>query len=127
MNIVIIDPSELSRVVIEDCLMKMGVTALDIHLFIDGQHALEYIREYEVDLLFTSLSLPKLDGIDLVDILLREKPELTPKLFVLSSSENEVFDDVKDVGAKRFIKKPIQKEYFKHFVQPEVEKLLSRD
>ena len=124
MNIVIIDPSELSRVVIEDFLMKMGVAALDIHLFIDGQQAFEYIRENDPDLLFTSLSLPKLDGIDLVDIMLREKPELTSKLFVLSSSENEVFDDVKGVGAKRFIKKPISKEYFDHFVQPEVEKLL---
>ena len=126
MNLVIIDPSELSRVVIEDFLMKMGVAALDIHLFVDGQHALEYIREHDPDLLFTSLSLPQLDGIDLVDIMLREKPELTSKLFVLSSSENEVFDDVKGVGAKRFIKKPINKEYFDHFVQPEVEKLLNK-
>ena len=125
MDIAIIDPSELSRVVIEDFLMQMGVKALDIHLFIDGEHAIEYVREHDPDLLFTSLSLPKLDGVDLVDIMLREKPELTAKLFVLSSSENEVFDDVKGVGAKRFIKKPINKEYFDHFVQPEVEKLLN--
>lgn len=127
MDIVIIDPSELSRIVIEDLLMEIGVKALDIHLFVDGQHAIEYIRDHNTDLLFTTVSLPELDGVDLVDILLKEKPDLVSKLFVLSSSENEVFDSMKDVGAKRFIKKPINKEYFEHFVKPEVEKLLQLD
>ena len=124
MNVAIIDPSELSRIVIEDMLMKLGVKALDIHLFIDGENAIEYIREHDPDLLFTTVSLPGLDGVDLVDIILREKPALVAKLFVLSSSENEVFDSMKEVGAKRFIKKPINTEYFEHFVKPEVEKLL---
>ena len=124
MDVAIIDPSELSRIVIEDMLMKLGVKALDIHLFIDGDNAMEYIRDSDPDLLFTTVSLPGLDGVDLVDIILREKPNLAAKLFVLSSSENEVFDGMKEVGAKRFIKKPINPEYFEHFVKPEVEKLL---
>ena len=124
MDIAIIDPSELSRTVIEDLLMKIGVKALDIHLFIDGQHAIEYIRDNDPDILFTTVSLPELDGVDLVDIILREKPDLVSKLFVLSSSDNEVFDSMKDVGAKRFIKKPINEEYFEHFVRPEVDRLL---
>jgi CheY-like chemotaxis protein len=124
MDIMIVDPSELSRNVIEDLLMKMGVPGVSIHLFVDGEHALEHVRENSVDLVFTSLSLAEVDGIDLIDIMLREDPEIASKLFVLSSSDKEAFDDVKGIGAKRFIKKPINRDYFIHFIQPEVEKLL---
>ena len=33
-------------------------------------------------------------------------------------------EEIKGVGAKRFIKKPINEEHFKHFVLPEIHKIL---
>lgn len=124
MYIMIVDPSEISRSVMEEQLLMMGVKSSDIHLFIDGQSALESARKESIDMLFTTLNLPVLDGIDLVDLVLAEKPSLVSRLFVLSSSDKEVFNDVKEIGAKRFIKKPINAEIFQHFVKPEVEKLI---
>lgn len=124
MNIMIVDPSEVSRTVIENFLLKMGVTSRNIHLFVDGEQAIEFSRDEEVDILFSALNLPGIDGIDFIDIVLNEQPKLVSKLFVLSSNDKDVFDDVKDIGAKRFIRKPINEEYFNHFVGPEIEKTL---
>lgn len=126
MNIMIIDQSETSRSVIEELIMKMGVSSMDIHLFVDGEQALDFMRENEIDLVFTALHLAGIDGIDLIDLMIQEDEAIVSKLFVLSSSDKEVFDDVKDIGAKRFIKKPIKADYFTHFVGAEVEKLLKK-
>ena len=125
MKILIIEPSEVSRIVIEDQLMKLGVKSSDIHLCVDGKRAIEYVREEGVDILFTTLNLPGLDGVDFVDLILREQPDLVSRLFILSSSDKEVFDDVKEVGAKRFIRKPVNEQYFQHFVAPEIERMMA--
>ncbi len=124
MNIMIVEPSEVSRAVIENTLMKLGVKSGDINLFVDGGDAIAFAREEGADLLFTVLNLPGMDGIDFIDIILKEQPELVSRLFVLSSNDKDALDDVKDIGAKRFIRKPINEDYFKHFVGPEIEKML---
>ena len=71
MNIMIVEPSEVSRAVIENTLMKLGVKSGDINLFVDGEDAMAFAREEGADLLFTVLNLPGMDGIDFIDIILK--------------------------------------------------------
>jgi len=66
-----------------------------------------------------------MDGVSFTDILLHKFPKMVSKLFITSSShQSKYFREFKEVGAKRFINKPINEEYFKHFIIPEVNKIL---
>ena len=66
-----------------------------------------------------------MDGVSFVDMILYKYPKLISKLFIMSSStESSVFKEIKLVGAKRFIKKPINEEYFRHFIIPEINKII---
>jgi len=61
-------------------------------------------------------------------MILRKQPDLRSKLFIVTSQKDtDDFLEMKDVGAKRFIKKPINEEHFKHFVTPEIIKILKNN
>ncbi|MFT5662597.1 MAG: two-component system response regulator YesN [Sulfurimonas sp.] len=125
MTILILDASVTVQIKIRDLLQELDSENLDIKCFEDGSEALEYVKENEVDLVFSAIETVGLDGISFVDILLRDKPKLVSKLFIVTSQQkNEQVEDIKGVGAKRFIRKPINEEYFKHFVLPEINKIL---
>ncbi|MDQ7045548.1 MAG: response regulator [Sulfurimonas sp.] len=125
MIILVLDASVTVQNKIHDILESLHYEDLDIVLFEDGAEALDYVQDNDVDLVFSGIETIGLDGISFVDIVLRDKPHLTSKLFIVTSQKNtENFNDIKDVGAKRFIKKPINKEYFKHFVIPGIDKIL---
>jgi len=124
-NILILDASITARTKIEDLLLEMGVSADDIQAFEDGAEALDFVREYGADLIFSSLEMPTMDGVSFTHLLLTEYPKLVSKLFIVSSAKShEHFEEVKEVGAKRFINKPIDEEYFRHFVTHEINKIL---
>ncbi|NOQ30819.1 MAG: response regulator [Helicobacteraceae bacterium] len=121
MIVVILDDSMTVRLTIEAYLDELGVDECDIFSTDDGEEALEYISEHGADIIFSDLYMPKMDGELFVDNLLRIDPKLVSRLFVISGVEdNSEFDSVKKAGAKRFIKKPINREHFNHFVKPEI-------
>lgn len=125
MKVVILDASVTVQNRIHDLLVELDAENIDIECFEDGSEALEYIQENDVDLIFSAIETIGLDGVSFVDGLLRDNPKLVSKLFIVTSQTNtENFEDIKGVGAKRFIKKPINEEYFKHFVIPEINKIL---
>ena len=125
MKILVLDASGTVRNKIYNILESLDIGFLDIELFEDGSQALDYIKDNDVDLVFSGIETIGLDGISFVDILLRDNPKLVSKLFIVTSQTNtENFYEMKGVGAKRFIKKPINEEYFKHFVIPEINKVL---
>lgn len=125
MDIIILDASSTARTKIESLLFEMGVDSDDIHQFEDGAEALDFVRDYGADLIFSALEMTTMDSISFTHLLLTEYPHLVSKLFIVSSAKNsEHFTEVKEVGAKRFINKPIDEEYFRHFITHEISKIL---
>lgn len=125
MNIVIVNKSNIVSTKIESLLYEFDIEGLDVELFSDAQEALDFIEDNDIDLVFSSIETDGIDGISFVEILLRNKPFLSSKLFIVTSQKNtDNFKDIKEIGAKRFIQKPINDEYFKHFVEPVILKLL---
>lgn len=126
MTIVILDNSVTVRTRINELLLEVDSENLDIELYEDAEDVLDFMEDNEVDLLFSSIETVGIDGVSFVDSLLRKDPSFVSKLFIVTSHNNsETFEEMKDVGAKRFIKKPINEEYFKHFVIPEIDKILN--
>ena len=126
MNIIILDDSVTVRSKIEDLLANMNFDNLDINSFDNAEKALEYSRDGDVDLIFSSIETQGIDGITFVDTILRDNPNSARHLFIVTSQKNsDNFEEIKDVGAKRFIPKPINEEYFNHFVKQEIDIILN--
>jgi len=128
MKIVILDASEIVRTKIEKLILSYDFRDVDIYSFEDGHEALDFIDDNDVDIIFSSIETKGLDGVSLVDLLMRKNPKLISKLFIVTShTDSSILDDIKEVGAKRFIKKPIDDDYFRHFVFPEMKKIVDRE
>ena len=126
MNIIILDGSSTVRSKIEELLMDMNFNDLDISLFDNAEEALEFSRDNDIDLIFSSIETEGMDGITFVDSLLRDDPKTARHLFIVTSQKDtDNIIDIKDVGAKRFIQKPINEEYFTHFVKQEIDTILN--
>jgi len=126
MNIVILDAGETSRIRTEDLLTNLNVLAEDIYSFDNAEEALDFIDDEGANIIFSSLELADSDGVSFTDILLHKYPKMVSQLFITSSSkDSHSFQEFKEVGAKRFIHKPIQEDYFKHFISRELNKINS--
>ena len=122
---IVLDASSTVRSKIEDLLQSMGYKGLDIQMYDDAAEALEFFELNEVDLIFSSIEMEGIDGVTFVDLILRKNPNIVSKLFIVTSQINtEHMQDMKDVGAKKFIKKPINDASFNHFITSEIEKAL---
>ena len=96
-------------------------------MFNNADEALDFMEDNEVKLIFSSIETDGVDGVTFTDTILRKDPLLVSKLFIVTSQKDgEHFEDIKNVGAKRFIQKPINEKYFKHFVTPEITKILNQ-
>jgi len=125
MTILVVDASLTVRMKIRDLLEEMDPHNMHIECFEDASEALDYTKENDIDLIFSAIETEGLDGISFVDMILRDNPKFVSKLFIVTSQKDtENFEEIKGVGAKRFIRKPINEEYFKHFIIPEVNKFL---
>jgi len=128
MTVVILDGSSTVQRKIEELLLEINIDNMDIQPFSDGDEALEFVQNNEVDFIFSSIETEGIDGVTFVDLILRSFPKLVSRLFIVTSQKNsEQVDDIKGVGAKRFIKKPINEEYFNHFVVAEINKILHQN
>jgi len=125
MTIIILDKSSTVRTKIIDLLEDENFEDLDINEFEDAELAYDFITDNNADLIISSIETDGMDGVAFVELLLRNYPTLVSRLFIITSQkDSEHFSEIKDVGAKRFIKKPINKESFNHFVIPEIKKIL---
>ena len=127
MNIIVLDASSTVRTKIEKLLLDLERPEIDVILFDDALEALDYIDMNDVDIIFSAIELKGLDGMSFVDLIVRKYPQLISRLFIVTSNTNmDTFSEMKEVGAKRFIKKPINEEYFHHFVIPEINKIIKK-
>jgi len=126
MTSLILDASATVRNKIHDLLLELDSEHIDIETFEDGSEALEFIQENDVDLVFSAIETTGLDGISFVDMVLRDNPKIVSKLFIVTSQKNtENLEEMKGVGAKRFIRKPINEEHFRHFIVPEIHRIIN--
>lgn len=126
MNIIIVDASSTVRTKIEELLLNMDFSDLDVNLFENAEEALDYSRDNEIDLIFSAIETEGMDGLSFVESLLNDNPKYVSRLFIVTSQKNTPnMEEIKDIGAKRFIPKPINEEYFNHFVKQEIAKVIN--
>src|SRR5699024_10871916 len=78
----------------------------------NGQEALDYVKEHHVDILFTDIKMPYMDGLELA----RNVYELYPDMSIIIFSAHDEFDYAKDaieVRAVDYLLKPIDLDEFR--------------
>jgi len=107
-NIVIADDSALARMFIRRCLEIAGLGDANFFEASDGSEAIVKMKEVKADLLVTDLTMPNMNGIELMRRI-SSSPRLsgTPVLVVTSAGNEEQRKELMSLGATRILSKPI--------------------
>ena len=106
-RIVITDDSALARMFVRRCLEIVGPEEAEFIEVSDGQQALEVALTSDVDLIITDLTMPNMDGVELV-CNLKEDPSTRdiPVLVITSAGNASQCEEIRARGA-RILTKPI--------------------
>ena len=104
-NVLICDDSNLARKQVLRSLPEN--LSADVQLAKNGEEALEILRSQNIDILFLDLTMPIIDGLGVLQALQDDGIQLP--VFVISADvQPEMQSRVMDLGAKAFLRKPIQ-------------------
>lgn len=107
-KIVIADDSALARMFIRRCLEIAGLGDAEYYDACDGREALQRLKEVKADLLVTDLTMPNMNGVELLKRI-SASPRLSgmPVLVVTSAGNEEQRKQLYELGATRILSKPI--------------------
>lgn len=107
LSVLVADDSKLSR----RSVTRAIPTELDVNLreASNGREAIEILSEHPIQLVLLDLTMPDIDGVGVLEYL-EGKPN-TPDVIVISADfQPEKQRMVMALGAKRFLRKPLDKE-----------------
>lgn len=101
--ILVVDDDEMVRVTLHALITSLGYTCL---IAGGGYEALEKLKATTIDLVFTDVVMPGMDGLQLLAIIREEHPG-TDVIVATGFSERASYAEVIKAGAMDFIKKPV--------------------
>ena len=101
-TILTVDDEDLVRKVLGEYLSRIGYRVLEAG---DGPAALEIMRQEKPDLVLTDFAMAPMDGLELLERVKSEHPDVAVIFFTGASSEELIIKAFK-AGASDFIKKP---------------------
>ena len=101
-SILVVDDDQDMRNVLEELLSLDGN---DVTVAEDGFHGLEQYKKQMPELVITDLSMPRVDGLELLKSLAAEFVEV-PIIVITGSSDVEVMKEVLGLKANRILRKP---------------------
>ena len=108
LKILLVDDNHYMRVLLAEILRAIGVK--DIFEANDGAEGLQMMRDNNVDIVMTDLSMQPLDGIDFVR-LLRNSPDspnqMAPVIMITGHSTFARVNAARDAGVNEFLAKPL--------------------
>ncbi|MGE5671903.1 MAG: response regulator [Fibrobacterota bacterium] len=110
-SILIVDDSEIIRSMIS---RTITLTKLPVHTFREarnGVEALDILNSDWIDIVFTDLNMPVMNGLDLI-INMRKAVDLEDVPVIVITTEGNIhrLDELKDAGARDCIRKPFTPE-----------------
>ncbi len=108
LKILVIDDSKTIRRTAETLLSKEGC---QVFTAIDGFDALSKIADYQPDLIFVDIMMPRLDGYETCSLIKHNKTFKKTPVIMLSSKDG-LFDRARGriVGSEQYLTKPFTKD-----------------
>ena len=116
MNVLIVDDSKAMRMIIRRTLRQAGFDSWDVTEATNGVEALEKIRATNYDLVMLDWNMPEMTGIEVLETLKVEKPDLTCG-FITTEGTPELRQRATDAGAKFLVTKPFTEDSLKDSLQ----------
>ena len=116
-NVLIVDDSQTVREVIVKTLDMAGVETKSIYQAANGSEALEVMAQHWIDLVFSDINMPVMNGVELVakmkasDVL-----ESIPVIIVTTEGSETRIQDLKEKGVTAYIRKPFTPEEIRSVV-----------
>lgn len=107
-KIIIADDSATARMVIKRCLQIAGLPEAEYLEAGHGQEVLDLLAQGPVDLLVTDLTMPVMDGTELLKSVRGEERFAAMHVLVISSAKNDAKEkELLDIGAFAVLPKPV--------------------
>jgi two-component system chemotaxis response regulator CheY len=116
-NILLVDDSVTVRAVIGKALQLAGVEIGEIHEAANGQQALEVLQDVWIDIVFADISMPVMDGVEMIERMSEDGLlESIPVVVVSSAGNEQRIARLKSRGIRAFIHKPFTPEQIRAVV-----------
>jgi two-component system chemotaxis response regulator CheY len=115
-RVLVADDSQTVRMLLFFHLIKLlpGVKIVEA---VDGAHALEKLKQYEVDLILTDMNMPEMDGAGLIRAIRNDLKRTTPIIIITTKGELQDRERGMELGANGYITKPIDVRQFRETVR----------
>ncbi|ASM35993.1 response regulator [Campylobacter sputorum] len=105
-SIMVVDDDELTRMAVSGGLKRY---CENFYTASDGLDGLEKFKKHRIDLIITDIHMPNFNGLDMMNEILKLKPDQTFIVVTSFDTDENLFESMKK-GAISFIKKPIMME-----------------
>lgn len=124
MKIVILNTSLTMQSTIETFLKDFSLKESEIHAFNNGYEALDFIKMNNIDIIFSDIEMPYMNGYEFAELVFAVMPDLKNSFFAISGDESrDNYLKMKNNGVHHFLRKPINLEVFRNFILPEILKV----
>jgi two-component system chemotaxis response regulator CheY len=115
----IVDDSPVMRKIVERALRQAGVFLGEVMEAGNGSQALEILRHHKVDVVFSDINMPVMDGLEFVRQLQTvENARGVPVVMITNEgSESHVAEAIAS-GARGYVRKPFTPDQMKRHVLP---------
>ena len=115
-TVLIVEDEKMIRQGIKAMIQRSGVPVEVIIECTNGEMALEVIREQKVDVMFTDIRMPKMDGIELVKQM--QSCEHVPLTVAISGYDDFSYAvEMLRNGVREYILKPVEREKIAEILQ----------
>ncbi|MFL5298433.1 MAG: response regulator [Phenylobacterium sp.] len=108
LKILLVDDNQHMRMLLGEILRAIGVR--EVYEAGDGTAGLQMMKNHDVDIIMTDLSMQPLDGIDFVRLLRRSKDSpnpMCPVIMITGHSTLQRVHEARDAGVNEFLTKPL--------------------
>ena len=100
--VLIVDDSDVDRLLMEGLLKK--VPGFEVIGARDGVHALEQLKAWSIDMVITDIQMPKMDGLQLMEAISKDYPDI-PVVLTTGMGSEDIASVALKAGAASYIPK----------------------
>lgn len=118
LNILVVDDSPTVRAILTKSFRMADIELGQVHEACHGREALEILGKNWVDLVFTDINMPEMNGIELIDQM-NEDGMLNSIPVVIVSTEGSVtrIEQLKAKGVSAYLRKPFTPEAIREIIE----------
>ena len=124
-TVLVVEDEKLIRQGIATMIKRTGVPVGEIIECANGLQAMEVLREKQVDVMFTDIRMPKMNGIELVQAM-QELPNPPLTVAVSGYDDFSYAVDMMRQGVREYILKPVERDKLKSVMEKLEEELGKR-